>query len=93
MLKHPKLISQSIFKIFYVALRFEEHSRVSCIYFQVPINLLKTDEYNQQIFVFLFIFNVGLGHPCTRPPCASKYSAVADFKVDILGIASVQVNL
>ena len=57
MLKHPKLISQSIFKIFYVAFRFKERSRESFIYFQVPVNLLKTDEYNQRIFVFLLILS------------------------------------
>ena len=38
----------------WIQLPFEGHFRESCIYFQVQINLLKTDEYNQQIFVFLF---------------------------------------
>ena len=76
-----------------IKLPFEVDFIVSCIYFQVPINLLKTDEYKQQINVFLLIFNVGLGRPRTWPSHTSKYLAVADVEVDALGIASVQVNL
>jgi hypothetical protein len=30
---------------------------VGCIYFQVLINLIKTEEYNQLIFVFLLILS------------------------------------
>ena len=41
-----------------------------------------------KVFVFLLIFNVGLGRPHTRPSRTSKYSVMVDV-VD----ASVQVNL
>jgi hypothetical protein len=56
----------------------EVNSIVCCTYFQVPINLPKTNKYNQQIFVFLLIINFGLGRPRTQPSRTSKNSAVVD---------------
>ena len=44
------------FKIVIDKFCFEEYSRVTCIYFQVLINLLKTDECNKQVFVLFINF-------------------------------------
>ena len=61
-----------------IQLPLEVHFIVSFIYCQVPLNLLKTDEFNQHIFVFLLIFNIGLGRARSRPARTSKHSAVVD---------------
>ena len=68
-------------------MRFEEHSRVSCIYFQVLINLVKTEEYIHGFLSFYKFLAGSVGGVCEEH-LASRSSAVAALDCTVVHTAS-----